>query len=173
MKICKIISHINFEFNRVGLLSLGVPGVQDFGRSVNLIPTKGGRLCPPNNTCTPGSSDLPTALETLFKFPFDLSAAVIETCMLSGNLCFNTSSWHFWSLFLNCFHFSIWFPLLNVLTLVGLQKRTEDKGWLFSAWSWKLVFSLLWKVHSGQLKYENSSIDATFQGLEFIIIAWK
>ena len=35
----------------------------DFGRSVNPISTKGGKLCPPNNTGTPGSSDLPTALK--------------------------------------------------------------------------------------------------------------
>ena len=34
----------------------------DFGRSVNPISIKGGRLCPPNNTGTPGFSDLPTAL---------------------------------------------------------------------------------------------------------------
>ena len=34
----------------------------DFGRSVNPISTKGGRFCPPNNTGTPGFSDLPTAL---------------------------------------------------------------------------------------------------------------
>ena len=36
----------------------------DFGRSVNPISTggRGGRLCQPNNTCTPGFSDLPTAL---------------------------------------------------------------------------------------------------------------
>jgi hypothetical protein len=34
----------------------------DFGRSVNPISTMGGRLCPPNNTGTPGFSDLPTAL---------------------------------------------------------------------------------------------------------------
>ena len=33
-----------------------------FGRSVNPISNKGGRLCPPNNTGTPGFSDLPTAL---------------------------------------------------------------------------------------------------------------
>ena len=34
----------------------------DFGRLVNPISTKGGRLCPPNNTGTPGFSNLPTAL---------------------------------------------------------------------------------------------------------------
>ena len=40
----------------------------DFGRTVNPISTKGGRLCTPNNTDTPnnngtpGFSDLPTAL---------------------------------------------------------------------------------------------------------------
>ena len=34
----------------------------DFVRSVNPISTKKGRLCPPNNTGTPGFSDLPTAL---------------------------------------------------------------------------------------------------------------
>ena len=33
----------------------------DFGRSVNPISTKGGRLCPPNITGTPRFSDLPTA----------------------------------------------------------------------------------------------------------------
>ena len=34
----------------------------DFGITVNPISTKGGRLCPLNNTGTPGFSDLPTAL---------------------------------------------------------------------------------------------------------------
>ena len=34
----------------------------DFGRSVNPISTKGGRLCPPYNTGSPGFSDLSTAL---------------------------------------------------------------------------------------------------------------
>ena len=34
----------------------------DFGRSFNPISTNGDRLCPPNNTGTPGFSDLPTAL---------------------------------------------------------------------------------------------------------------
>ena len=34
----------------------------DFSRSVDSISFKGGRLCPPNNTATPGFSDLPTAL---------------------------------------------------------------------------------------------------------------
>ena len=34
----------------------------DFGRLVNPISTKGGRLCPPNNTGTPEFSDPPTAL---------------------------------------------------------------------------------------------------------------
>ena len=41
----------------------GVPP-SDFGRSVNPISTKGGRLCPPYNTGTPGFSDLPTALSS-------------------------------------------------------------------------------------------------------------
>ena len=36
----------------------------DFGRSVNPISTKGGRLCPPNDTGGPGFSDLPAALKT-------------------------------------------------------------------------------------------------------------
>ena len=34
----------------------------DLGASVNPISAKGGRLCPPYNTGTPGFSDLPTAL---------------------------------------------------------------------------------------------------------------
>ena len=51
----------------------------DFGRSVNPISTKGGRLCPPNNTGTPGFSDLPTALickgskSLMFEFLFKLA----------------------------------------------------------------------------------------------------
>ena len=36
-----------------------------FGRSVNPITTKWGRLCPPNNTGTPGFSNLPTALKVM------------------------------------------------------------------------------------------------------------
>ena len=38
-----------------------------FGRSFNPISTRvgGGRLCPPNNTGTPGFSDLPTALNSM------------------------------------------------------------------------------------------------------------
>ena len=34
----------------------------DLGRLVNPISTRGGRLCPPNNTGTPGFSNLYTAL---------------------------------------------------------------------------------------------------------------
>ena len=40
----------------------GAMAPPDFGRSVNPISTKGVRLCPPNNTGTPGFSDLLTAL---------------------------------------------------------------------------------------------------------------
>ena len=40
----------------------GAMAPPDFGRSVNPITTSGGRLCPQNNTGTPGISDLPTAL---------------------------------------------------------------------------------------------------------------
>ena len=43
-------------------LPTGLSTLEDFGRSVNPISTKGDRLCPPNNTGTPGFSDLPTAL---------------------------------------------------------------------------------------------------------------
>ena len=34
-----------------------------FGRSVNPISTSGGSLCPPNNTGTPGFSDLPIEMK--------------------------------------------------------------------------------------------------------------
>ena len=40
----------------------GAMAPPDFGRSVNPISTKGGTLCPPNNTGNTGFSDLPTAL---------------------------------------------------------------------------------------------------------------
>ena len=40
----------------------GAKAPPNFGRSVNPISTKWGRLCPPNNTGTPEFLDLPTAL---------------------------------------------------------------------------------------------------------------
>ena len=42
----------------------GAMAPPDFGRSVNPISTKVGRLCPSNNTGTPGFSDLTTVLYT-------------------------------------------------------------------------------------------------------------
>ena len=39
----------------------GAMAPPNFGRSVNPISTKGGRLCPLKNAGTPGFSDLPTA----------------------------------------------------------------------------------------------------------------
>jgi hypothetical protein len=39
-----------------------------FGRSVNPISTKAGRLCPPNDTGTPGFSDRSMALILYFFF---------------------------------------------------------------------------------------------------------
>ena len=50
----------------------GAMAPPDFGRSINPISTKGGRLCPPINTGTPGFSDLPTALRIAFKGNFFL-----------------------------------------------------------------------------------------------------
>ena len=52
----------------------GGAGAPDFGRSVNPISTKGGggRLCPPNNTGTPGFSDLSTALTFFPTLKMDL-----------------------------------------------------------------------------------------------------
>ena len=38
-----------------------------FGRSVNSISTRGGRLCPPHYYVPPGSSALPTSLKYLTK----------------------------------------------------------------------------------------------------------
>ena len=34
--------------------------------TLSQVSTKGGRLCPPNNTGTPGISDLPTALFVMY-----------------------------------------------------------------------------------------------------------
>ena len=60
-------NHNNVYCFSIGICRPVVPGVcrgchGDFGRSVNPISTKGGRLCPTNYTGTPGFSDLPTAL---------------------------------------------------------------------------------------------------------------
>ena len=61
-----ILSYSKYFGPVVLALSPGVAGgataSPDFGRSVDPISTKGGRLCPANNTGTPGFSDLPTAL---------------------------------------------------------------------------------------------------------------
>ena len=46
-----------------GVVPGGAMAPPDFGKSVSPISTKGGRLCPPNNTGTPGFSDLPTSLK--------------------------------------------------------------------------------------------------------------
>ena len=44
----------------------GAMAPPNFGRSINPISTKGGRLCPPNDTGTSGFSDLPTALSKIY-----------------------------------------------------------------------------------------------------------
>jgi hypothetical protein len=44
----------------------GAMAPPDFGRSVNPISINGDRLWPPNNTGTPGFSDLPTALDMTY-----------------------------------------------------------------------------------------------------------
>ena len=59
----------------------GAMAPPDFGRSVNPISTKGGRLSPPNNTGTPGFSDLPTALWLLMQ-----EQAVGFFCMKTNGL---------------------------------------------------------------------------------------
>ena len=70
-KRCFYVSIARFEGRPVvpgGAGGARVPGCRgamtppDFGRLVNPISTKGGRSCPPNNTGTPGFSDLPKAL---------------------------------------------------------------------------------------------------------------
>ena len=56
---------LTFHFLCRGVVPGGVGGDMappEFGRSVNPISTRWGRLCPPNNIGTPGFSDLPTAL---------------------------------------------------------------------------------------------------------------
>ena len=63
----KVTSELGFTFNVINRPVIpGGSGATmappDFGRSVNPISTKGDRLCPPNNSGTPGFSDLPTAL---------------------------------------------------------------------------------------------------------------
>ena len=48
-----------------GVVPRGAMKPPDFGRSVNPISTKGGRLCPPYNTGISSISVLPTALNIL------------------------------------------------------------------------------------------------------------
>ena len=51
----------------LGVIPGGAP--PDFGRSVKPISTKGGRLCPQNNTGIPGFSDLSTVLNRVMYLP--------------------------------------------------------------------------------------------------------
>ena len=45
---------------------VGMPGVPKIFADQLTLSQPGGKLCPPNNTGTPGFSDLPTALITLY-----------------------------------------------------------------------------------------------------------
>ena len=60
-------SETDYEYRGVvpGLAE-GAMAPPDFGRPLNPISAKGGTLFPPNNTGTPGFSDLPTALIMFF-----------------------------------------------------------------------------------------------------------
>ena len=62
--------HIPASLDYRGVIPGGVGGTiapTDFGRSLNPISTRGDRLCLPNNTGTPGFSDLPTALDYIMR----------------------------------------------------------------------------------------------------------
>ena len=63
----EILSMVTCQHRDVGSGEAGGtrPPPPDFGRSVNPISTKGGRLCSPNGT--PGFSDLPTALPIIHR----------------------------------------------------------------------------------------------------------
>ena len=86
----------------IGLTDLlkygGVMAPQNFGRSVNPISTKGGRLCPPNNTGTPGFSDLPTALvikeQSFFSRKPNTINKVIFLFLLSGKKHYKIHTLH-------------------------------------------------------------------------------
>ena len=63
----------------------GAMAPPNFGKLVNPISTKGGSLCPLNNTGTPGFSDLPTALsvkKSLGKFKDFLKHLIyLQSCL--------------------------------------------------------------------------------------------
>ena len=69
---CKIVYYCNANCQKSAWNShhQGKVSQTDFGRSVNPISTKGGRLCPPNITGTPRFSDLPMALYCIKKLQF-------------------------------------------------------------------------------------------------------
>ena len=59
-----------FNINKTGLSFLGEPGgmpwyphILSDHLTLSQPGVGGGSLCPPNNTCTPAFSDLPTALQ--------------------------------------------------------------------------------------------------------------
>ena len=68
-----------------------------FGRSVNPISTRGSRLCPTNDTGTPGFSDLPTALgydldtHALYVYHHLVTEKAVATLILQIILLLSTS----------------------------------------------------------------------------------
>ena len=58
-----------------------------FSDQLTLSQPEGGRLCPPNNTGTPGFSDLPMALLciteiTLYVYLFQIGLFALTVCLL-------------------------------------------------------------------------------------------
>ena len=83
----------NNMFNRL-VVPGGAGGAMappNFGRSVNPISTKGGRLCPPYNTGTPKFSDPPTALMCVNLRIIFHCAAVCNTTRLGVHIMLEVS----------------------------------------------------------------------------------
>ena len=60
--------HVSMHCSTAGLLSLELPGVPWHPQILAdqlTVSQPGGRLCPPNNNCTPRFSELPTALSSI------------------------------------------------------------------------------------------------------------
>ena len=70
----------------------GAMAPPDFGRPINPISAKGSRLFPPNNTGTPGFSDLPTALnlqeQQLQIRQLSSSRKISSKLVISKQICF-------------------------------------------------------------------------------------
>ena len=98
-----------------------------FARSVNPISTggQGGRLCPPNDTGTPGFSDLPTALNTITQVYLN-SNSTLCSVILTNNVSMCSLLGRYGILILSCFLFVLFEKICSIKSCHFSKSRNPD-----------------------------------------------